>query len=220
MFDVTSYPAAARRQFLERTLPIFGLMLAITGVVTYYMAESGQWRLFADLGIVGFILLLAVQIGMIYGARAFRESYPLNIAFAIAFAVVEGLFISPLIAAYLAAGMVTLIAEALILTSFIMFGMASVVWFTNRDFRALGTFLIMSVFGLIGIAAIGFFIRIPTGIQLIIDIGTVIIFSLFVLYDMSKILKNEYGPVGGAISLYIDFIVIFINLLKIMGSRR
>ncbi len=42
-----------------------------------------------------------------------------------------------------------------------------------------------------------------------VDIGTVIVFSLFILYDVSKIQKEDYGPVGDAISLYLDFFLIF-----------
>ncbi|MDY6771195.1 MAG: Bax inhibitor-1/YccA family protein [Candidatus Nanohaloarchaea archaeon] len=220
MFDVTNYPAEARQQFLQKTLPIFGFMLLITGVVTYWMAASGAWMAVARMGLIGMLLLFGVQIGMIYGARAFRESYPFNIVFAIAFAVVEGVFISPLIAIYLAANPIV-IGQALVITSFIMLGLAAVVWFTNRDFRPMGMFLIMAVFGLIGLSLLQFIVgQFPSGIQLAINVGTIVIFSLFVLYDMSKILKNEFGPVGGAISLYIDFIVIFIHLLQLLGSRE
>ncbi|MDY6777555.1 MAG: Bax inhibitor-1 family protein, partial [Candidatus Nanohaloarchaea archaeon] len=198
MYDVTGYSAEAKKDFLQRTLPIFGFMLLITGIVVYYMAKTGMWQYFNNFGIIGMLALLVLQVGIFYGAQAFRKMYPLNIGFAMAFAALEGAIISPLIASFLEAGMSLLIGQALAITSMIMFGLAAVVWVTGRDFSFLGGFLIMGVFGLIGISLFSFFVQMPSFIGLALNIASVVIFSLFVLYDMSKILKNQFGAVAGA----------------------
>ena len=206
---------------MGQVMPIFGGMLLLTGLVVWGMIETATTFVILSYGWVGLLGLLAVQILLIVGARVFREAYPLNIVFAALFAVLEGVFLAPLIHGYLTAGLGTLILEALAITAIIFVGFAAVPLLTGRDFSFLGAFLMPLLFGIIGIAALRMFVFDLSSTMIIaVDIGTVIVFSLFILYDVSKIQKEDYGPVGGAISLYLDFILIFIHVLELLGEAN
>lgn len=209
-----------RATFFQRVVPVFAMMLLITAAVTAWTIRLGYTSIFADLGLVGLLLLLGVQIGVFYGAQAFREYYPANVVFAVAFAAFEGVFIAPIIEMYISAGMGYLVAQALVVTALVFVGFAAVPLATGKDFSYLGGVLIAAVFGIIGFSVLSFFVGFPGWVGIAINVVSVVVFSLFILYDMSQILKGNFGAVAGAISLYIDFVVIFLSLLELLGLQR
>lgn len=97
---------------------------------------------------------------------------------------------------------------------------------TKVDLTGIGTFLIMLLFAIIIGVIINLFIGSST-IDLALCVGSLIIFIIFIAYDVQKIKRlNEAMPdndnvaIIGALELYLDFINIFINLLKLFGSSR
>ncbi len=216
--DDANHTEKGRLKFFTRVMPIFALMLAITGLVTGAMIELGYASTIAQWGMLGIIGLFIVQIIVYISAEAFRDAWPLNIIFAIVFATFEGIMITPIIALYLSAGFGYIIMQALLLTSVIFFTFAAIPLVTKKDFSFLGGFLIIMVIALIAISLFQMLIGFPTIISLAVSVVSIIVFSLFILYDMTKILQEDWGAVSGAISLYIDFMVIFLNLLQILAS--
>ncbi|WP_232688551.1 Bax inhibitor-1/YccA family protein [Halobacterium zhouii] len=209
-----------RVTFFQRVLPVFAMMLLVSGAVTAWTIRLGYTSLVADLGLLGFLGLLAVQVGVFYGAQAFREHYPANVVFAVTFAAFEGVFIAPIIQTYLSAGMGYLVAQALVITSVVFVGFAAIPLVTGKDFSYLGGALIAAVFGIIALSVLSYFVGFPGWVAVALDVVSIVVFSLFILYDMSKILKGDFGAVAGAISLYIDFVVIFLSLLQLLGMQE
>jgi uncharacterized protein len=101
---------------------------------------------------------------------------------------------------------------------------------TRRDLSGWGAFLIMGVFGLIIASLINLFLR-SSGLQFAVSVIAVLIFAGLTAYDTQRIKDLYYQVAGdvaarkkaaimGALSLYLDFINIFISLLYLFSDRR
>jgi FtsH-binding integral membrane protein len=100
---------------------------------------------------------------------------------------------------------------------------------TQRDLSAMGSFLIMGLFGLIIAMVVNIFLK-SSGLDFVISAAGVLIFAGLTAWDTQKIKEmydvNDDGTVSGrkavmgALSLYLDFINLFLMLLRLMGDRR
>ncbi len=124
----------------------------------------------------------------------------------------------------------TSIGETFLLTA-TSFGALSLVGYTTkRDLTAMGSFLIMGVWGLVGAMLINVFLQ-NSMMALIVDVIGVLIFAGLIAYDTQKLKMTYYQLEGneagkrvatsyGALSLYLDFINLFQFLLALFGNRR
>jgi FtsH-binding integral membrane protein len=122
------------------------------------------------------------------------------------------------------------IAQTFFATAAAFLGLSLYGYTTKRDLSGIGTFLIMGVVGLLVAMLINFFLRSP-GLDLLISCIGVLIFAGLTAYDTQKI-KSIYFMVAGsgeamaktavmgALRLYLDFINMFLFLLRFMGNRR
>ena len=100
---------------------------------------------------------------------------------------------------------------------------------TQRDLSAMGTFLMMGLFGLIIAMLVNIFLK-SSGLDFVISAAGVLIFAGLTAWDTQKIKEmydvNDDGTaagrksVMGALTLYLDFINLFLFLLRFMGDRR
>jgi FtsH-binding integral membrane protein len=122
------------------------------------------------------------------------------------------------------------IAQAFFATSAAFFGLSLYGYTTKRDLSGMGTFLIMGVVGLFVAMLINLFLR-STAMNLAISAIGVLIFAGLTAYDTQKIKSIYFSVAGhgeamaktavmGALNLYIDFINMFLFLLRFMGNRR
>jgi hypothetical protein len=122
------------------------------------------------------------------------------------------------------------IAQAFFATSAAFLGLSLYGYTTKRDLTGLGTFLIMGVVGLFVAMLINLFLRSPA-LNLAISAIGVLVFAGLTAYDTQKIKSVYYSVAGhgeamaksaviGALNLYIDFINLFLFLLRFMGNRR
>ena len=109
----------------------------------------------------------------------------------------------------------------------IVFGTFSIIGYsTRRDLSAMGTFMFVGLIGIIIASLVNLFLQAPA-MSFVISILAIIIFTGLTAYDMQK-LKLIYLQGGdssrvrtmGALSLYLDFINIFISILHLLGNRR
>ncbi len=98
--------------------------------------------------------------------------------------------------------------------------------FTKIDLTKLGTILFMALIGIIICSIVNIFLQ-NEGFDLALCIVGIVIFLLYVAYDINVIKRNMQDfedddrlAIYGALQLYLDFINIFIRLLRIFGSRR
>jgi FtsH-binding integral membrane protein len=110
------------------------------------------------------------------------------------------------------------------------FGMLSLYSYTTqRDLTTVGSFLVMGLFGLILAMVVNLFLK-STGLEFVISVIGVLIFSGLTAWDTQRIKEmynvNDDGTVAsrkavmGALTLYLDFINLFLLLLRFMGDRR
>ena len=213
--------------FMTKVYGFMGAGLAVTGL-TAWVVVSAPVALELILGnrMVFFGLLIG-QVAMVwsFGALAKRVGAFALVGLFLAYACMMGLTFSVIFLVYTASS----IASTFFVTEG-TFGTMSV-WglLTKRDLSGLGHFAFMGLIGLILTMVVNFFLSSPMLYWLTTFAG-VVIFVALTAYDTNKIkgLALEHGDeeqqsklaVRGALVLYLDFINLFLFLLRIFGRRR
>ena len=208
---------AERMGFIRKVYALFfaATLFAIGGVM---LGMSIPW-LFNYAVEHPFIMLL-VMIGAVMGATAVRHVPVVNLLALFGFTTFTGVVISPLMF-YVNQTNPASLVQAGVLTVGIFGGLTAYVFISKRDFSflrgMLWTGLIVMVLGgllnwfIVGSSALGFGLA----------AATLLLFSGFVLYDTSNIMRryptNEY--IAGALDLYLDAFNIFLALLRLLNSR-
>ncbi len=134
-----------------------------------------------------------------------------------------GVMLAPLVAMYIANAPNTLVA-CFLGTSGMFAGMAAFGYLTKRDLSAFGRFFTMMIFGLLAMYIVSFFVP---GVSWFVAVIGLPLFAGLTAYDTQKIKQMylERGGQGnlailGALHLYIDFINMFLFMLRLMGGNR
>lgn len=172
------------------------------------------------------IITLVVMLGVVFGASAVRRKPGINVVALFGMAFILGILFAPtLFWAQINAGMggtlsANPIRDAFILAVVMFGGLSGYVALSKKDFSYLGSALSMGFFVIFGAAILNIFLGSNVLTLAISSVG-LILFGGYVLYDTSRILRSEErDAVGGAMRLYLDFLHIFLFLLRILGSRR
>ncbi|MEL7106612.1 MAG: Bax inhibitor-1/YccA family protein [Pseudomonadota bacterium] len=217
---------------------VYGLMsagLLVTAGVAWAVGTSDALlSIFRDPitlqpNILGWIAMF-LPLGMVFlfGAMINRMSVAGAQTFFYAFAAAMGLSISWIFAAFTGIS----IAQTFLVTSIAFAGLSLWGYTTKKDLSGWGTFLLMGVIGLIVASVINIFLQSPA-MMFAISILGVLIFAGLTAYDTQRI-KTEYvahaqhadqdwldkSGIMGALSLYINFINLFMFLLQFLGSRE
>jgi FtsH-binding integral membrane protein len=176
-------------------------------------------------GILGYVIIFAPLVMSLYLAwKGDSLSESAIKAWYFAFAGAMGLSLSVIFAVYTSAS----IAQALIGTTVSFGALAGWGYFTKRDISGWGPFLFAGVIGLLVVGVINIFVA-STALQMALNVLTILIFLGLTAYDMNRIRDMFWGAseseVGrmqwfAALSLYINFINIFVSLLQLIGDRR
>ena len=213
--------------FIRRVYNWMALGLAVTAVVALYAVNSGL--IFSLLGNPMVMLLLIVgEFGLVIALSAaigrFQSSTALFMFFAYSF--LNGLTLSTIFLIYTKAS----IANTFFVTAGTFAAMSLYGYTTKRDLTSIGSFLMMGLIGIIIASFVNFFFRSPAFYWLITYAGIAIFVGL-TAYDAQKIKEMAYagfagseeerkGAVIGALRLYLDFINLFLLLLRIFGRRN
>ena len=176
-------------------------------------------------GVVGWILIFAPLLMSLYiGFRGESMSESAIKGWFFAFAGVMGISLSLIFAAYTSASIVMALFGATV-----SFGaLAFYGYFTRRDLSGLGPFLFAGVIGIVIASVVGVFFQSPA-FQMTINVLAILIFLGLTAYDMNRIRDMFWNASAsdvarwqwfGALSLYINFINIFVSLLQLLGDRR
>jgi len=229
-------PRAARDAGLRSyMLSVYNYMASgvlLTGIVALLFANSSLINFIVDpatgRATLLFWVALFAPLGLVmwlsYGINRMSASTAQMIFWG--YAALIGVQFSSLFLVYTGAS----IAQAFFATSAAFLGLSLYGYTTKRDLSALGTFLIMGVVGLFVAMLINLFLRSPA-LNLAISAIGVLVFAGLTAYDTQKIKSVYYSVAGhgeamaksaviGALNLYIDFINLFLFLLRFMGNRR
>lgn len=169
-------------------------------------------------------VLFIAEIGLIFALTYFRNQGGANIALLSLFAFISGMTTVPLIAFVVATQGLSVVLQALAMTT-VIFGIMSIYAVrTKSDLGNMGKILFWSVIVIMVFGLLNMFFFHNTWLQFGIASAGVVIFSLYIAYDTQNIIRGNYdSPVMAAVALYLDILNLFMSLLQvlgIMGSNR
>jgi modulator of FtsH protease len=194
------------------------LLLAATMVPTVVGAWIGMATasVIAGSPIVSFFVMLAAVIGLQFGIAHYRNS-PIGIGLLLLMTGLLGWFLGPLLNYALALNNgVQLVSYAAAGTGAIFLAMGAVATTTKRDFSFMGKFLFVGMIALLLAMIANMFLQIPA-LALTISTAVIVVFSLFLLYDLSRIVTGgETNYLMATTGVYMSLFNIFVNLLQIL----
>ena len=195
------------------------MMLALTMIPTIigaFVGTSISFGFLASSPILGSLLMFGAMMGMLFAVAALRNSV-WGIAALLGFTFVAGVFLGPIlqVALHLKNG-AQLIAMAAGGTGLIFFSLATIATVTKKDFSFMGKFLFIGLILLIVASLANLFFQIPA-LSLTISAIAVLIFSAYILFDVSRIVHGgETNYVMATLGIYMSLYNLFINLLSLL----
>ncbi len=212
----------------KHMLSIYNYMTSavlLTGIVALVSASSGITLALVGSPLIWVVMLapLAFVLAMSFGLNKMSTG-TLNVLFW-SYATVMGLSMSTIFLVYTGQS----IATTFFATAAAFAGLSLVGYTTKKDLSGFGTFLIMGVVGLIVAGLLNLFLK-SSGLSLVISGLGVLIFAGLTAYDTQR-LKEEYAylrgteyvgkaVIMGALNLYLDFVNMFMYLLRLLGNRE
>jgi modulator of FtsH protease len=207
--------AADQNKVLRNTY----MMLALTMIPTVIGAFVGMSINFSFMAlhpVIGSLLMFGAMMGLLFAVTALRNS-AWGVVALLGFTFVAGVFLGPIlqVALHLRNG-AQLIGMAAGGTGLIFFSLATIATVTKKDFSFMGKFLFIGVILLVVASLANMFFAIPA-LSLTISAIAVLIFSAYILFDISQIVNGgETNYVMATMSLYLDIYNIFVNLLSLL----
>jgi FtsH-binding integral membrane protein len=216
------------RKFLLNVYNWMAMGLALTGIIAFGVSTSDTLLRIFILNRFLFYGLLIFQFVIVVALSAALKRIPAIIAIGAFFlySAMTGLTFSVLFLVYTSASIAsTFFICAAMFASVSVFG-----YITKMNLAGVGTFMYMGLIGLIIASIVNLFIN-SSSLYFIISYAGVLIFVGLTAWDTQKLKKISYMQdfeteegkkiaVMGALNLYLDFINMFLFLLRIMGSRR
>jgi FtsH-binding integral membrane protein len=222
------------RAHMLRVYNFMTIGLVLTGAVAWAVANTSLGTLFftftatggATLSIFGWIALIApfaLVLLLSFGINRMSTGTA-QMVFWI-YAAVMGVSLAPILMLYTGAS----VAKVFFITAATFGGMSLWGYTTRRDLSGMGSFLMMGVIGLVVAMIVNIFLASPA-VDFAISIIGVLVFTGLTAFDTQKIKEMYYvgddGTVAGrkaimgALQLYLDFINLFLFLIRILGDRR
>lgn len=225
---ITSSATATQSGFMSRvyTWMCFGLVL--TAGVSFFTVTTPAVLEFVFKTPGVFMGLLIAELVMVlgYSFLANRVSSQVASLLFITYAAMNGLTLSVIFLAYTA----TSIASTFFISAGMFGAMAMYGAITKRDLTQVGSFAFMGLIGVIIASVVNMFMR-SDAMGWVISFCGVIVFTLLTAYDTQRVKAmgmrfttdseaSRKASIGMALTLYLDFINLFLNLLRIFGRRR
>ncbi len=219
----TAFPALMRKVFVWMTLA-----LAITGLTAYGVATSPALLSLIFSSKVTFFGLIIAEFALVFAISGAINRLSLSTAtlLFILYSIVNGATLSTIFFAF----SVATIGKVFFITAGTFGAMALVGYTTKTDLTSMGKLLFMALLGIIIASVVNMFVG-SSGLDLILSYVGVLVFVGLTAYDTQKIKQmcQSASDAGestqklaliGALSLYLDFINLFLYLLRIFGNNR
>ena len=219
----TAFPALMRKVFVWMTLA-----LAITGLTAYGVATSPTILSLIFSSKVTFFGLIIAEFALVFAISGAINRLSLSTAtmLFILYSVINGATLSSIFFAF----SVATISKMIIITAGTFGAMALVGYTTKTDLTSMGKLLFMALLGIIIASVVNMFVA-SSGLDLILSYVGVLVFVGLTAYDTQKIKQmcqaapdasesTQKLALIGALSLYLDFINLFLYLLRIFGNNR
>ena len=220
--------AAEQQRFMVRVYNWMTAGLAITGFMAFYISNNVTIMQIIFGNPIMPIVLMIAQIGLVFwlASRVMQMSVSLATGVFLLYAGLTGITFSFIFVVYTSAS----ITSTFLVTAGTFGAMSLYGYTTKKDLTSWGSFLFMGLIGIIIASLVNMFMQ-STMMHMIITYAGVLIFVGLTAYDTQKIkemniLGNEgtdedtKEAISGALTLYLDFINLFLMLLRLMGDRR
>lgn len=209
---------------------VYGWMsvgLAVSGIVAWHTAASGLWqKVLLGPGLVGCIV---AELALVIALSAGINKLPTGIAYLmfLGYSALNGLTLSVVFLAYELA----LVQRVFFVTAGMFGGLALWGTFTKDDLSSVGSMCGMALWGLVFAGIVNIFVK-SSGLDWILSLAGIAVFTGLTMYDAQKIrrLADLEGAMDetsvrkagimGALTLYLDFVNLFLHLLRLMGRKR
>ena len=209
---------------------VYGWMsagLAISGMVAWYTASSGLWQKVL-LG-PGFVGCIVAELLLVIAISAGINKLPAGIAYMmfLVYSALNGLTLSMVFIAYELA----LVQRAFFVAAGMFGGLALWGTFTKDDLSGVGSMCGMALWGIVIAGIVNVFMK-SSGLDWILSLAGIAVFTGLTMYDAQKIrqladLDGSMDDVAarkagiiGALTLYLDFVNLFLHLLRLMGRKH
>ena len=218
----------ARENSLIRN--VYGYMaggLAVTALVSYLTAQSAALMRFFNTSFFGLMLLMVAQLGLVIFLSSRIETMKRTTAIAAFFgyAAVTGFSFGSIFMVF----DLGLIAQTFAITCLMFLGCSIYASVTKRNLRGWGQYLMMGLWGLLIVSVVSFFFH-STMMEILISVAGVVLFTGLAIWDTKRVVEmnrtygsemsiDEYTKLGilSALNLYLDFLNIFLYLLRIFA---
>lgn len=216
--------------FIRSVYNWMSIALALTGFTAYYVShnEAMVQLLYGTPGLL--MILIFVELGFVFFLSARIQKITATTATALftIYSILNGVTLSYIFLVYTATSIVsTFMICAVTFLACSVYGMV-----TKRDLTSLGGFMIMGLIGIIVASVVNIFIQ-SSAMQMVISYIGVMVFIGLTAYDTQKLKTMAVslpdnasgamirkGALIGALRLYLDFINLFIMMLRIFGGNR
>jgi uncharacterized protein len=223
-FSGTGVDAGLRRYMLA----VYNYMtigLGVTGLVAYTAVATGLYQVIASTSLIWVVMLAPLAAVMVLSFRIRRMSFASAQAMFWAYATLMGLSLGGVLLVYTG----TSVARVFFVSAATFAGMSLYGYSTGRDLSRIESFLMMGLVGIVLASIVNIFVA-SSVLQFAVSGLGVLLFTGLTAYDTQRI-KGVYYSGGfgddlakaglmGALTLYLDFINLFLMLLQLTGTRR
>ncbi|PPQ98710.1 hypothetical protein CVT24_003418 [Panaeolus cyanescens] len=205
-----------RNAFIRKVYTILLCQIAATSLVGGLISQSPQAVFWVQTHVWAFYTTLigtVVVLGLLYWKR---HAYPWNFGLLSLFTLMEAGTLGVAIAFYDN----VIVLQALIITIGVFVGLTLFTFQSKYDFSGMGPFLFGGLIALVMTGFVAIFLPFNRTFDLIMAIGGTLIFSGYIVYD-TYMINKRLSPdefIMGAISLYLDFINLFLNILRLLND--
>ena len=217
--------AEMSRVFMRQLFAWMTAGLAVSGVIAFAVMSSESLRTMAA---SLFLPLIIAELVMVFvlSARISKMAVGTAVAMFMGYAALNGLTLGVIVAMYTGAS----VARVFFITAGTFGAMAAIGFTTKRDLTSMGTFFLMGLIALIVASVVNIFLM-SSALDWALSIVGVLLFCGLTAYDVQRFQKMGYMgftdersagqmAVRGALNLYLDFINLFLYLLRLFGDRR
>ncbi|MEY4330717.1 MAG: hypothetical protein RL609_1465 [Bacteroidota bacterium] len=226
-YSIHEVETGSVKAFMNRVFGLMSIALLISGVTAFQFSETMLSMLMGGGSLMMYALMFAPFIFILVMNFGFNKLSPMALSLTfIGFSVVMGMSLSTIFLIY----DLGTIFKVFFITAGLFGTMAILGFTTSTDLSKMGTLLMMALIGMIIASIVNWFMH-SSQLDYIISCVGVLVFTGLTAYDVQRLKRIgmgvEYGTatasklaVMGALSLYLDFINLFIYLLRVFGNSR
>ena len=214
--------------FLAKVFNWMAVGLGLTGVTAFVTSQTVLARMVMGTPLVFVLMIAVIGLPIYLQVRINKLSASKATGFFVAYSIVMGMFLSSIFLMYTA----TSIAATFFITSGMFGAMAVYGLVTKRDLSGMGSFMFMGLIGIILASIVNLFLH-SSALHWTISVIGVLVFVGLTAYDVQRIKKIgeqgimeqgesaiRKGAIVGALALYLDFINLFLMMLRFVGVAR